>query len=164
MGHGPRGPYEYCLISENIAYDETSAGITSEALAENFVDGWKQSPEHRKNMLDPDVLDTGVAVARNETTGKYYAVEMFGRPISKSIQFEIANDSDATVEYQIAERKYSLPPHYTRKHQECRSSGLAFLLPSGEKAKDKTTTVKANHGDQFVILEDRGQLRVEKKP
>jgi|SRR6516165_1239254 hypothetical protein len=31
------------------------------------------SPEHRKNMLDPDLDDLGVGVAQSAKTGRYYA-------------------------------------------------------------------------------------------
>lgn len=153
--------YNYCLISENIAYEEDPAGFTAAALAGKFVEGWKQSPEHRKNMLEPDVIDTGVAVARSEKTGKYYAVEMFGRPHSKSIQFAISNKSDATIEYLTADRKFSLSPGYTRTHEECRSSDVTFLLPGGENTKGQTKTVKPSSGDRFVIVDVQRQLRVE---
>jgi hypothetical protein len=33
-------------------------------------------------MLDPDVREIGVGVARSNKTGRYYAVEDFGRPLS----------------------------------------------------------------------------------
>lgn len=153
--------YEYCFVSENIAYQENRSGFTAEGLSDGFLGVWNESPEHRKNMLDPDVTDTGIAVARSEKTGKSYAVAMFGRPKSKSIAFAIANESDAPVQYRIAERKFSLPPGYTRTHQECRPTDVAFIFPSGENAKGKTRTVKPSNGDQFVI-QDEGQLRVEK--
>jgi uncharacterized protein YkwD len=71
--------YDYCLVSENIAYQYNSAGFRTAALARDFVEGWKQSPQHRKNMLEPDAVDTAVAVARSDRSGKYYAVQMFGR-------------------------------------------------------------------------------------
>src|SRR5699024_10769116 len=60
--------YNYCIIAENIAYQYSSAGFTSKQLAENFVKGWEQSPEHRKNMLTPAVIDLGVAIARSQKT------------------------------------------------------------------------------------------------
>jgi uncharacterized protein YkwD len=50
--------YDYCLVSENIAYQYKSAGFEAEQLAEAFTQGWVDSPGHRKNMLDPDVTDT----------------------------------------------------------------------------------------------------------
>src|SRR5262245_56201333 len=58
--------YNYCIVLENIAKVFNSEGFSPEALANQFVSGWKESPGHRKNMLDPDVTDTGVAIARSE--------------------------------------------------------------------------------------------------
>jgi uncharacterized protein YkwD len=78
-GHG----YDYCLVSENIAYQYNSAGFRTAALARDFVEGWKHSPQHRKNMLEPAATQTAVAVARSEKSGRYYAVQMFGRPKSE---------------------------------------------------------------------------------
>ena len=75
--------YDFCLIDENIACEFSSRGFTTQALASKFVKDWKHSPGHRKNMLDPDVTETGVGVAQSET-GYYYAVQMFGRPRSKA--------------------------------------------------------------------------------
>lgn len=113
-------------------------------------------------LLDPDATDTGMVVVLSEKTGKYYAVAMFGRPKSKSIAFDIANESDATIQYRIAEQKFSLPPRYTRTHQECRPTDMAFLFPSGEDTKGTTKTVKPSSGDRFLV-QQQGQLRVEKK-
>jgi uncharacterized protein YkwD len=124
--------YDYCIVLENIAYEFNSAGFTTEDLGGRFVEGWKRSPGHRRNMLDPDVTDTGVAVARSETTGYYYAVQMFGRPKSKAIQFDFANESDATVEYRVGSRAFSLAPGYTRTHQLCRPADLTVQLPAAE--------------------------------
>jgi len=72
--------YDYCLVLENIAYLYNSEGFGTEDLAGGLIKGWQESPGHRKNMLDPDVIETGVAVARSEKTGYFYAVQMFGRP------------------------------------------------------------------------------------
>jgi uncharacterized protein YkwD len=71
--------YDYCLVSENIAYQFDSRGFTSEALAHGLVQGWKDSPGHRRNMLDARAIDTGVAVVQSPRTGRFYAVQMFGR-------------------------------------------------------------------------------------
>ena len=72
--------YDRCIVSENIAYQYSSRGYATRELAQGFIDGWKKSPGHRRNMLDPDVTQTGVAVARGAKAGHYYAVQMFGRP------------------------------------------------------------------------------------
>jgi len=71
--------YDYCLVSENIAYQYDSRGFTSDALARGLVQGWKDSPGHRRNMLDARAIDMGVAVVQSPHTGRFYAVQMFGR-------------------------------------------------------------------------------------
>jgi uncharacterized protein YkwD len=71
--------YDYCLVAENIAYVYNSRGFRLPELVSEFVEGWKNSPQHRHNMLEPSADDTAVAVARSERSGRYYAVQMFGR-------------------------------------------------------------------------------------
>ena len=72
--------YDYCLVAENIAYQYDSRGFATAQLARELVSGWERSAGHRRNMLERDAVDTAVAVARSATTGRYYAVQMFGRP------------------------------------------------------------------------------------
>ncbi len=74
--------YEYCKVAENIAYEFNSAGFTAEDLSRGFLEGWKKSPGHRANMLDPELMEVGMAVAHSEQSDKYYAVQVFGRPRS----------------------------------------------------------------------------------
>lgn len=140
--------YDYCIVSENIAMQYSSLGFKTPELARKFVTGWKESPEHRKNMLAPDVTDIGVAVAQSESSGRYYAVQMFGRPKSKQIAFEIVNQSGATVQYSVGEQSFELPPRYTRTHQRCRPAKLVFPR---EQADD--TTFQPQDGDRFVVTE-----------
>src|SRR5690606_15257530 len=104
--------YQYCLVSENIAYQFQTQGFQTAKLVEGFVDGWKDSPGHRENMLEPAVTQTGVAVAQSETTGVFYAVQMFGRPQSAKIGFRLANPTEVSLEYQLGGQKFSLPPRY----------------------------------------------------
>jgi uncharacterized protein YkwD len=75
-----RHGYEWCQVSENISYQYTSATFATAELADRNVEGWKRSPGHRKNMVDRDDVHMAVAVARSRDTGRYYAVQMFGRP------------------------------------------------------------------------------------
>ena len=151
--------YQYCIVTENIAYQYNSAGFATQELAEKFVNGWKESPGHRENMLDPDVTETGLAVARSEETGHYYAVQMFGRPKSNRIEFEVANQSGAMIRYEIGERQFSLPPRYTRTHERCRPAKLSFHLPDGGEGKTKTVT--PDSGDQFVLQSEEGQVQLK---
>ena len=148
--------YEYCLISENIAYQYSSAGFSTEDLARRFVDGWKNSPGHRKNMLEAGVTETGVAVARSEKSGNYYAVQMFARPKSKAIEFTITNESSTEVEYQIGEKKFPLPARLTRTHQMCRDAEIKFDWPKGD-----SSTVKAGNKGDYVVVEEGDRLRLK---
>ena len=53
--------------------------------AENVQSGWMASPSHKKNILNPDFVDTGVGIA----TGKFedydtiFVVQMFGKPVTE---------------------------------------------------------------------------------
>ena len=75
-----RHGYAWCFIAENIAYQYDSRGFATESLAHGIVEGWKKSAGHRRNLLAREATHTGVAVARSEKTGYYYAVQLFGRP------------------------------------------------------------------------------------
>jgi uncharacterized protein YkwD len=72
--------YEPQTIAENIAWQQSSRPLKAQDLAERFMEGWKQSEDHRRNMLEPDMTEIGVAIAYNDKTNQYYAVQMFGRP------------------------------------------------------------------------------------
>jgi uncharacterized protein YkwD len=153
--------YAYCIIAENIAYEYDSRGFKTDELARKFVEGWKHSPGHRRNMLDPDVTETGVAAAYSSDSGSYYAVQMFGRPASQSIHFEVVNDTDTAVEYQVGSRSYPLPPHVTRTHEQCRPAELSFRLPS--KGEEVPSAIRPSNGDRFVITAQAGALKISRE-
>jgi len=152
--------YDYCIVLENIAYLYNSEGFTVESLAGGFVKGWKESPGHRKNMLDPDVTDTGVAIARSEETGYYYAVQMFGRPKSKAFEFQIANQSDAEIEYKVGDEDFKLAPRYTRTHQRCRPPEVSF---TGPKELAETKPLKLAGGEKLAVTGKAGGYEVRKE-
>ena len=148
-------------MSENIAYVYSSAGFGTEELAEKMVEVWKESPEHRKNMLDPAVTESGVAVAHSVKTGNYYGVQMFGRPKSLSIRFAIENKSEVPIEYTVGERTYELPPRNRHTHEECLPADLTFQLPG--ESKSQRYTFRPHDGDHFIISGPADKLKVEKK-
>jgi len=155
--------YDYCIVLENIAYEYNSAGFTTDELGKGFFEAWKHSPGHRRNMLDADVPDTAVAVARSEKTGYYYAVQMFGRPHSQAIEFTVANHSDARISYQVGERTFPLAPSYTRTHTRCRPAKVTFRLPGEGGARDRTKTVEPRKGDHFAVTHDSEGFHVKKE-
>jgi uncharacterized protein YkwD len=153
--------YDYCLVSENIAYLYSSSGFGPEQLADKMFEGWKESPEHRKNMLHTAVTQTGVAVAHSAKSGNFYGVQMFGRPKSLSISFSIENHSEVPIEYTTGERTYELPPHNRYTHEECLPVDLKFQLP-GESNRQQNT-FRPRDDDQFIISGPADRLKVERK-
>ena len=140
--------YDYCLVSENIGFEFNSRGFATAELAREFVEGWKHSPPHRKNMEEGGAVDIGVAVAHSAATGRYYGVQMFGRPRRLSVSFSVENRSSATVEYRIAERTFSLPPRVVRTHTQCDTESLVF----------QGHAIPASNGDRFVVARRGGEV------
>jgi uncharacterized protein YkwD len=150
--------YDPCLIAENIAYQHLPGGFTAEALAQGFIDGWHHSPDHRKNLLDSAVTETGVGVAQSEQTGAYYAVQLFGRPRSQQIEFHVTNTSNQAIPYTIDGQAMSLPPQTTYTHQQCRPAEVTFHWPGTQERQ----IVHPRHGARYMIVKrDDGAFRVE---
>ena len=65
--------YPYKRIAENI---ESGLFLTNRKI----VDGWMQSPGHRKNILSAEVEEIGVAVIKGKMNGEetHIAVQIFG--------------------------------------------------------------------------------------
>ena len=143
--------YDYCIVSENIAYRFNSAGFTSAELTDGFFEGWKDSPEHRHNMLDADVTQTGMAIAKGDGH-TYYAVQMFGRPKSMQITFKLANRSGENVEYTLGGETFDLPPRYTRTHHVCR--------PPSVKLPWRQEPLKPADGEEYVVEAGDGGLTI----
>ena len=146
--------YEWCQVSENISYQYTSATFATTELARRYVEGWKRSPGHRKNMLDRDDVHMAVAVARSRETGRYYAVQMFGRPRSLSIEFQVTNRTRERVAYRLGGRPYSLDPRSTRVHQQCAPEELA-LPAAGARGR---RTARPRDGDRVEVVRESGGL------
>jgi uncharacterized protein YkwD len=65
--------YVYGRLAENVALGYPSA--------ETVVEGWMNSSGHRRNILDGEVVETGIGIARSSAGGVYYC-QVFGRPLS----------------------------------------------------------------------------------
>jgi uncharacterized protein YkwD len=154
-GRAERHGYDACIVSENIAYAYNSQGFTTPALAMNFLEGWKHSPGHRKNMLDGDVTQTAVAVARSERTGYYYAVQMFGRPKSQGLRFQVSNASGATARYRLGERTFTLTPRTIYTHTQCREEPLVL--------EGNPAPFTARNGERLVVVKERGKLSIRRE-
>jgi uncharacterized protein YkwD len=157
--------YSYCIVAENIAYQFSSGGFTTDELVKGFMDGWKESPPHRKNLLDPDLDDIGVGLAQSSTSGKYYAVQNFGRPKSKEITFKITNQTEDTIQYTVGDESFSIKPRYTITHHLCRPADLKVQQREDKAAAAaKDGVFRPDDGTHYVLRkDDAGKYQVEKK-
>jgi len=153
--------YDPCIVAENIAYEYDSRGFDSDVLARRFLDGWKKSPGHRKNMLDPYLLEVGMAVAQSRESARYYAVQVFGRPRSAAIKFAVVNQSDSQVEYRLGDEKLTQEPRFTRTFELCAPSELRF---SWTQAEGKPGSFQPVRGDRFIVKRRSGKFQVTRQP
>ncbi len=143
--------YDYCIVAENIAQLYSSAGIGTDELARRLFDGWQSSPGHRRNMLNAGVTETAVAVAHNAQNDRYYAVQLFGRPASQSIDFTVANRAGVIVEYALDGQTFELPPRAISTHRSC---GRAELQFRGKTLRPKT-------GEKLSIVNEPSGLSIQ---
>jgi hypothetical protein len=92
-------------------------------------------------MLDPDVQDIGVGLARSSRTGRYYAVQDFGRPKSAAITFKVSNRTDAPVTYAIDGQTFSAGPGYTITYERSRPPELRFAWDDKAKVTEAARKV-----------------------
>ena len=62
--------YPFGRLAENVAHDFPDA--------QTVVQGWMTSKGHRANILNSQVVETGIAIARSSNGGLYYC-QVFGR-------------------------------------------------------------------------------------
>jgi hypothetical protein len=146
--------YHYCLISENLAMNLDSRGFESRALARVAVEGWKNSPGHRANMLQPTITETGVAVARAPARNpKFISVQMFARPETFKMEFRIKNEAPTAIRYTLGEETHTLPLRSIVTHTSCDPIQLTFDQIGGAQH------FEPHDGDRFVVRA-RGEVIV----
>lgn len=141
--------YDFAIVLENIAYAYDSRGFEAPALAEKLVQGWIESPEHRENLLDPDVTQIGVGVAESPTTHYLYAVQLFARPASLAVEFTLFNATQAPFTYKLDERSFVIEPRYARTHRSGRPPTVTIEWP--DESEKKPTTFEPESGMRYVI-------------
>ena len=70
----------------------------------------------------------------------------------------VAAEVDA---YRVGEKTFTLPPRYTRTHEQCRPTEVTFELPAGGKKEERA--LKAEDGSRFVLTKDGDAVRVKKE-
>ena len=67
--------YSYIYAGENLAKDYSNSS--------EIISAWIESPTHKENILNPDFVDTGIAVSMNKNTTGYGIIvaQEFGKKI-----------------------------------------------------------------------------------
>lgn len=139
--------YRYCTVAENLALNLDSRGFETRQLARNAVEGWKGSPGHRANMLQPHVTEIGVGVVRApDRDPKFISVQLFGRPEALRVQFSIENRAGATVRYSLGGEAITLPARTIATYTRCDPDKLTF-----ERAGAGVQPREPRNGDRFVV-------------
>ena len=119
--------YKFCMLAENLASHLDSRGFSSTGLANAAVEGWKNSPGHRKNMVQPHVTEIGVGVARApDSDPKFLSVQLFGRPDQLRYHFKIDNKSGVAVSYSALGHSHTLEPRVITTHTACEPGAIVF--------------------------------------
>ena len=121
------GGYDFCIVAENLASNLDSRGFETQQLARDAVEGWKNSPGHRKNMVQPYVTEIAVAVAKAPGEEKYLSVQLFGRPLSSRYEFTVKNASEMPVAYAFEGRDFKVEGRRIITHTECTPGSLSFV-------------------------------------
>ncbi|HJU31609.1 MAG TPA: CAP domain-containing protein, partial [Hyphomicrobiaceae bacterium] len=109
--------YALCVIAENLALNLDSRGFETRQLAHQVVEGWKNSPGHRANLVRPDVTEIGVGVARApDRDPKFISVQLFARPMGGKLEFRIENRSGVVVKYTLGSEAHTVPPRTVVTH------------------------------------------------
>ena len=105
-------------------------------------------------MLDPAVTQIGVGIARNDR-GRYYGVQMLGRPKRAAIRFTVLNRSARAVSYRAGDERLSLAPGASRTHTVCRRLELGIDAAPPFRATPA-------HGEVFSVVSGNGALAVNR--
>jgi Cysteine-rich secretory protein family len=149
--------YTYCRTAENLALNLDSRGFVTAQLARDAVEGWKNSPGHRKNMEAPYVTEIGVGIAKSKTEEKYLSVQLFGRPLSLQYKFKIINKAGVPVGYRYNGEQQSVGARVIVTHAACDPADVTFDPAAAKSAN----TFPTRDGDTFTLLTAPAGVRVE---
>jgi len=142
--------YDYCVVRENIAYRTNTGEVNVDELTDVLVQGWIDSPPHKKNIVADYVTETGVGVATEDGV-TYFAVQMFGRPRSEAFQIQVTNRSDQvrrlSVESDGNRDQYEIGPRMRFQMTRC----LPTNLKLAESEQDNRFQVRRS--SEFAITE-----------
>jgi Cysteine-rich secretory protein family len=144
--------YSYCRTAENLALNMDSRGFQTAQLARDAVEGWKNSPGHRKNLVAPHVTEIGVGIAKSKTEEKYLSVQLFGRPASLQYKFKIMNEAGVAVSYSHNGEKQTLGPRIIVTHTACDPGVLSFDRAGTQPVRNPEARYPIKDGDTFAVV------------
>lgn len=152
--------YKWCRLSENLSLRQKSQGISATELAADVLEGWMKSPQHRSNLLEPHVTETGVGVAgTSDAQGKFISVQLFARPQTLQYEISIKNTTNSPIPYTLGKKEKKAPARMTVRHSLCDPQNLTFNFP---KEKKIAAEYKAKDNTEFILSQDKDQnLKVE---
>ncbi len=119
--------YKYCMVAENLARNLDSRGFTAQRLANEVIEGWKNSPLHRTNLVEADATEIGVSVIRApDRHPKFVSVQMFGRPEASKVTFSVTNTAQLPVSYTLGHEAHVVEPRMIVTHEFCASGRISF--------------------------------------
>ena len=149
--------YAACTTAENLAWMLDSRGFDTHELATKMVEGWKNSPPHRKNLLIEHITDTGVALAKVRNAEKYIGVQLFGRPQSKLYEFEIRNTAGRSVAYTVAGKRTEVANNQSVRTTLCEPSEMTLeIKAAGLLSKPEVKHFKTGGGQLYRVSRDPG--------
>jgi hypothetical protein len=149
--------YQYCQVGENLASLLDSRGFTVKDYAGRAVTGWENSAGHRKNMMLPFVIETGVGVVQAApNVPKYIAVQLFARPEATKYSFKVRNEAAVAVSYTFNGERTKISPRETVTHTLCMPGTLAFDAGGQYETRGgQVYTVKASGAGVMVDVSGR---------
>ncbi|MBX9926562.1 MAG: CAP domain-containing protein [Hyphomicrobiaceae bacterium] len=167
-GRIEKSGYEACTAAENLATHQSSRGFATRELAVSAMEGWLNSPGHAKNIMTPEVTETGVAIARGpDKDPKFFIVQLFGRPQSLSFDFQVSNTSAEPVAITFSGKTRDIAPKMALTLSTCQSGSLVikangtrpFEARYEAEAKNYVVTEPAKTSDPKAKAGSRVEVR-----
>lgn len=138
--------YNYLKASENLAYGFKSSDST--------VNGWMNSPSHKKTMLDKDVQEVGFGIAKSENFlnqgPQTIVVGFYAKPSSSAGTGNVLESTDFG-----SNRKVSFAETLTSQGNPGLSFVIGLILGTGIMylliRHSLTLRKKIKHGEKFII-------------
>lgn len=163
-GKGPAdrakaGGYAFGKLLENVGWNKGH-----DDPAKTMMQGWIDSPGHRKNLEDADITELGLGAAQGQS-GRWYFVQLFGRPhrLQTRVEVTIENRTAETIAFQVGAGKYQLPPGVTGRYRASQGAGqIEYRITWPDAGEDRAETGTLTDGARYAFVKDGGRYRFKR--